>query len=313
MQQAQIAFTALGQTLVVEQHAVDGAIIDAIAVVVDRIGAGVGIVIVPRQHHDDVRVGLHHLVEDRGRDRSTAAGGLQVLVKVDDHLAFGVFGDHRVHPVVLGLLGAPAHGQHQQIDTVGRDQVVLASELTLGIHIGPTEPRVGGVAAHREGLVHGGVVLGQVAHVVVAGQQRVGQLRVIEQLVGRRGVRPLVHAGAADSRAGRQPGVPVGIVGRIGGSAGLPQTRIGLVDHIAGVHDVLQVQVVALRDQELVDRQLVAEVVLAAAAQVVVGVVVLGVGLPAEGEVVLTARRGRRVVVGDGGLPRGGSDRGVAR
>jgi hypothetical protein len=100
----------------------------------------------------------------------------------------------------------------------------------------PAVPGVAAVAALAEVRREVRVVIGRVAHVVVPGEDAVRQPRLVETLVLCVGVLPLV----------------LGVVvagGPVGGDV--------VVGDVAGVHDVLQVEAVALLQQEVVDVDLV--------------------------------------------------------
>ena len=120
--------------------------------------------------------------------------------------------------------------------------VVLVVAAPPGVFLVAVSPEVGAVV---------GVVDLLVAHVVVARQHAVGQTRIVELLVFRVGVVPL------------------------------PQLVV-VVHDVAGVEQVLQVEVRPLGQQVVVDRCLVLVELL---------VVVLRVGFDSEGEVVLRAER----------------------
>jgi hypothetical protein len=103
VQQTQVAEPTLLQTLIVEQHRVDRAVGLAVAVVVDRVGARVRVVVVAGADREDVRVGLDDLVEDALRDRPQTTGGEHVFVQVDPHLALGRWMTAFIHAMSSSL------------------------------------------------------------------------------------------------------------------------------------------------------------------------------------------------------------------
>ena len=279
VQQAQVSLPALRQPLVVEQHRRHRALGHAVAVIVELIGPGVGVVVVTRADGEHVRVRRHDLVEHALRERPETAGGEHVLVQVDPHVTLGVLADHAVHPLdvlrvqlhLVDVVG-PAHVEHEQVDAVGRDQVIVTAVVLVGAAV----PGVVGEAGLAEDLAVLGVVGIATVHVVVACEHAVGHSRLVQHPVGGIRVLPLV-------------------------------LELGTVDDVAGVHEVLDVQVVTLGQHEVVDVELVlVERVRAprTGCHALVAVVVLRVGLPCDGEVVLRSGRGVGVERLDARLPR---------
>ena len=248
MHEAEVAEAPLGEALVVEQHLGHGAVRGAVAVVIEFIHARVSVVVVAAHDRAHVRVGRDDFVVDPLRDRAEATGREHVLVKLDEGDALGILLEHLVHPLDLFIARAPSHVQDDVVLAPGADEVVVAAVVLVATAV----PRVAAVTALAEVFAVLRIVVGVVANVVVACENAIGELRVVERFVG------LICADPA-----------LGIV--------------DLVDDVARVEHVLKVHLFAHAQKVVVDRDLVV-------VDLRIVVVVLGVRLNGEGVVVVRTR-----------------------
>ena len=262
VQHFNIAAAALKAGLIVGADLVDRPIIDAILVVVkDRRFIGRAVVVAV-EHRNDVgilgdHIVLYQLAVVVHQATVAVVGHAGVGVEAEDSLAVTVFLQHTVHPVYFIRVDVPAHIQDDKVLAVLGQQVIMADVVLVGL----AEGRLILHALCAEVFLVVLVLHRARGNVMVAGQHAVGHVGVIQNLHRLVGVLPLIR-------------------------------HVEVIDNIAGVDDIADVQLVLVAHDPVVHVQVMLEELLG---------VILGVGLPGKGKVVISGNR--RAVPGScGGL-----------
>ena len=178
-------------------------------------------------------------------------------MEVQDGLSLRVLCQHFVHPGDLLITDAPAHVDHDEVDTIHRDQIIM----TAVVFVAAAVPWISLVAALAEILGIIGVVAAEMSDIVVAGQHAVWKICIIQHLVGTIRILPF-----RDQRL--------------------------IIDDVTVMEHVLNVHALPVVEHPVVDIQLilVLPVDILARIAVVVLIVVLGITFDDKGEIVIVTR-----------------------
>ena len=178
-------------------------------------------------------------------------------MEVQDGLALRILREHIVHPLDLLIADLPAHVEHDEVNAADRDQIIMTAVVLIASAI----PRVAAVTLLAEVSPEVGVVIIEVADIVVARQHAIRQACLIEHPVGRIGVFPF-------------------------------RDQMLIVDDVAVVEHVLDVHALAVCQHPVVDIQLILIVSIHILFRIalIIFVVILRVAFDHEGEVIILTR-----------------------